>query len=74
MNHCRPNPESQVAENIEYGEAILAALHRKAERQVELIALAHDENMLNLCRLVLDIQAVQEKLVRERYRLSLLRA
>ena len=42
----------------------------KAQRHhLEMIALDQDENLLVLCRLILDIQAVQAKLSRERYRL-----
>jgi hypothetical protein len=56
-----------------YGEAILVALKLKAERQLEVIAPGQQDNLLVLCRLMLDIQAVQEKLSRERWRLSVCR-
>lgn len=62
-----------TSDNIEYGEAILVALKLKAERQLEVIAPDQQDNLLVLCRLMLDIQAVQEKLSRERWRLSVCR-
>jgi hypothetical protein len=60
----------ETPDNIEYGEAILVALKLKAECQLEVIAPGQHDNLLVLCRLMLDIQAVQEKLSRERWRLS----
>ena len=63
-----------AADKIEYGEALLAALKLKAERQVEVISGAQPGDLVTFCRLMLDIQAVQEKLGRERYRFSLLKA
>ena len=60
-------------ETIEYGEAILVALKLKAERQLEVIAPDQPADIVTLCRLMLDIQAVQEKLSRERWRLSVCR-
>ena len=65
--------KEQTPDQIEYGEAILVALKRRAERQLELIAPDQHENLLVLCRLMLDIQAVQEKLSRERWRISVCR-
>jgi hypothetical protein len=65
--------KDQTPNDIEYGEAILVALKLKAERQLEVIAPGQQENLLVLCRLMLDIQAVQEKLSRERLRLSVCR-
>jgi hypothetical protein len=65
--------KEQTPDQIEYGEAILVALKLKAERQVELIAPDQHDNLLVFCRLMLDIQAVQEKLSRERWRLSVCR-
>ena len=65
--------KEQTPDQIEYGEAILVALKLKAERQVELIAPDQHDNLLVFCRLMLDIQAVQEKLSRERWRISVCR-
>jgi len=48
-------------------------LNRKAERQLEVIAPDQQGNLLVLCRSMQDIQAVQEKLSRERWRLSVCR-
>ena len=62
--------QRETQDNIEYGEAILAALRLKAQRQLEVIAPNQEEDLLVLCRLILDIHAVQEKLSKERYRLS----
>ena len=65
--------KEQTSDNIEYGEAILVALKLKAERQLEVIAPDQQDNLLVLCRLMLDIHAVQDKLSRERWRLSVCR-
>jgi hypothetical protein len=48
-------------------------LKRKAERQLEVIALTHDEQVVEFWRALLDMNDAQAKLVRERYRLSVLR-
>ena len=63
----------ETSDKIEYGEAILVAFKLKAERQLEVIAPDQQDNLLVLCRLMLDIQAVQEKLSRERWRISVRR-
>jgi len=63
----------ETPSSIEYGEAILVALKLKAERQLEVIAPDQHDNLLVFCRLMLDIQAVQEKLSRERWRISVCR-
>ena len=68
-----PLRKEQTPDQIEYGEAILVALKLKAERQLEVIAPSQQDNLLVLCRLMLDIQAVQEKLSRERWRISVCR-
>ena len=68
-----PLRKEQTPNNIEYGEAILVALKLKAERQLEVIVPDQQDDLLLLCRLMLDIQAVQEKLSRERCRLSVCR-
>ena len=73
MTHLRSALRKESQESIEYGEAILVALKLQAERQLEVIAPDQQDNLLVLCRLMLDIQAVQEKLSRERWRLSVCR-
>jgi hypothetical protein len=47
-------------------------LKRKAESQLEVIAPAHAEEVVELWRAVLDMHDIQVKLARERYRLSVL--
>jgi hypothetical protein len=73
MTTLRTALKTEIAHNIEYGEAILTMLIRKAERQLEVIAPHQHEDVVALYRLMLDIQAVQDKLGRERYRLSICR-
>ena len=63
----------ETPDQIEYGEAILVALKLKVERQLEVIAPDQQDDLLLLCRLMLDIQAVEEKLGRERWRISVCR-
>jgi hypothetical protein len=65
--------KEQTPDNIEFGEALLVALRLKAQRQLDLIAAAQNEEAVALWRSMLDIQAVQEKLSRERWRLSVCR-
>jgi hypothetical protein len=62
-----------IEANIEYGEAVFTLLKRKAENQLELIAPAHDEHVVEFWRALLDMQTVQAKLDRERHRLTVLR-
>jgi hypothetical protein len=73
MTPLRTTLRNETSDNIEYGEAILVALKLQAECQLELIAPDQQDNLLVLCRLLLDIQAVQEKLSRERWRISVCR-
>ena len=73
MTAIRTTLRKEIPDSIEYGEAILVALNLKAERQFEVIAPDQQDNLLVLCRLMLDIQAVQEKLSRERWRISVCR-
>jgi hypothetical protein len=73
MTAIRTTLRKEIPDSIEYGEAILVALRLKAERQLEVIALDQQDNLLVFCRLMLDIQAVQEKLSRERWRISVCR-
>jgi len=70
MAPVRTTLRKETPNDIEYGEAILVALKLKAERQLEAIAPNQQDNLMVLCRLMLDIQSVQEKLSRERWRLS----
>ena len=63
----------ETPSSIEYGEAILVALRLKAQRQIELVAPHQHEYVIRLYSLILDIQAVQEKLSRERWRISVCR-
>jgi len=65
--------QQHLVAEIEYGEALLTALKLKAERQVELISASQPDELTNFCRLILDIQVVQQRVDRERYRLSLLK-
>jgi hypothetical protein len=65
--------QKEVSDNIEYGEAIFTMLKRKAECQLELIAPAQTEQVVEFWRALLNMHDVQAKLVRERYRLSVLR-
>ena len=73
MTSLRTALQNEINHSIEYGEAILVALKLKAERQLEVIAPDQHDNLLVFCRLMLDIQAVQEKLSRERWRISVCR-
>jgi hypothetical protein len=73
MTSLRTALQNEIIHSIEYGEAILVALKLKAERQLEVIAPDQQDDLLVLCRLMLDIQAVQEKLNRERWRISVCR-
>src|ERR1035441_389713 len=73
MAPVRTTVRKETRDQIEYGEAILVALKLKAERQFEVIAPGQQDNLLVLCRLMLDIRAVQEKLSRERWRISVCR-
>jgi hypothetical protein len=64
--------QNDIESNIEYGEAVFALLKRKAENQLELIAPAHDEHVVEFWRSLLDMQTVQAKLDQERHRLSVM--
>lgn len=63
----------EISDNIEYGEAALTMLRRKAECQLERIAPGHDEQVVEFWRSLLDIQVIQNRLSQERYRLSVLK-
>lgn len=65
--------QNDIAANIEYGEAILTMLKRKAECQLELIAPAQPETVVEFWRAMLDMQTVQAQITRERYRLFTIR-
>ena len=73
MTPLRTAFQNEIAHNIEYGEALLIALRRKAERQFDAVVPDQNESLLALWRSMLDIQAIQEKLSRERWRLSVCR-
>lgn len=64
--------QNEIETNIEFGEAVLMMLKRKAENQLELIAPAHDEQVVEFWRSLLDMHTVQAKLGRERHRLSVI--
>jgi hypothetical protein len=64
--------QKDIESNVEYGEAVFALLKRKAENQLELIAPAHSEQVVEFWRALLAMQTVQVKLGRERHRLSVL--
>ena len=64
--------QQEIASNVEYGEAVFALLKRKAESQLELIAPAHSEQVVEFWRALLAMQTVQAKLDQERHRLSVL--
>ncbi|HLK65037.1 MAG TPA: hypothetical protein VKU19_16455 [Bryobacteraceae bacterium] len=72
MTPLRTALQKEAADNIEYGEAILTMLKRKAESQLEVIAPTQSEQVVEFCRALVDMQTVQAKLSAERYRLSLL--
>lgn len=74
MTSLRTAFQEEISDNIQYGEAILTALKLKAERQLELIAPAQPENVVEFWRALLDMQTVQAKLSTERYRLSTLKS
>ena len=59
--------------NIEFGEAVLAMLKRKAEQQLEIIAPAHDEHVVEFWKSLLDMLTILAKLGRERHRLTVLK-
>jgi hypothetical protein len=73
MTAIRTAHRKETPDQIEYGEAILVALRLKAQRQIELVAPHQHEDVIRLYSLMLDIQAVQEKLSRERWRISVCR-
>jgi hypothetical protein len=72
MTPLRTALRKETSDTIEYGEAILVALRLKMQRQLDLIAAAQNEDAVALWRSMLDILAVQDKLSRERHRLSTL--
>ena len=52
MTPLRPALQKKRSDNIEYGEAILAMLKRKAERQLEVIAPAQDEQVVEFWKVL----------------------
>jgi len=74
MTPNRTTLQKQISDNIEYGESILTMLKRKAESQLDVIAPAQDEQIVEFWKVLLDIHTVADKLGRERYRLSVIQA
>ena len=70
MTPLRTALQKEAADNIEFGEAILTMLKRKAECQLELIAPAYPEEVVELWCALLHMHEVQATLLRERFRLS----
>lgn len=54
--------QSEIETNVEFGEAVLTMLKRKAECQLEIIAPAYGEHLVEFWRALLDMQTVQAKL------------
>ena len=73
MTPPRRTFQQELSDNIEYGEAVLTMLKRKAECHLERIAPGQDEQVVEFWRALLDIQTVQNRLGQERYRLSVLK-
>ena len=73
MTTLRSTFQKEISDNIEYGEAVLTMLKRKAECQLDRIAPGHDEQIVEFWRSLLNMQIVQGRLGQERYRLSLLK-
>jgi hypothetical protein len=74
MTPLRSAFQKDIENNVEYGEAVFALLKRITENQLELIAPAHSEQVVEFWRALLDMQTVQAKLDQERHRLSVLQA
>ena len=72
MTPLRTALQKEISDNIEYGEAIFTMLKLKAQSQLEIVAPAQTEEVVELWRALLAMHEVQVKLVRERYRLSVL--
>jgi len=64
--------QKEAADNLEFGEAILTMLRRKTENQLENVAPAHDEQLGEILRALLDMHVIQKRLSQERHRLSVL--
>ena len=71
-----PNTDTRqkITANVEFGEAILHMLTRKAECKLPVIARTQPAEVVEFLETVLNIQLVQGKLVSERVRLSMLKA
>ncbi len=74
MTPLRSALQKEISDNVEYGEAILTMLKRKAERQLEIIAPAQDGRLIEVLRVLLDMQYVEVTLIYERYPLYTLKA
>jgi hypothetical protein len=62
--------QKELESNVEYGEAVFTLLKRKAENQLELIAPAYSEQVVEFWCALLAMHEVQVKLDRERHRLT----
>lgn len=71
-----PTPHSELREritaNVELGEALVLMLTRKAQGHLEKIARTQDEDVVEFSRCLVDLQAVQHQLGKERHRLAAL--
>jgi hypothetical protein len=70
MTPLRTALQKEAAANLEFGEAILSMLKRKAESQLAIIAPAHDEQLVEILRALVDMHVIQNRLSQERHRLS----
>ena len=62
--------QKECADNIELAEGLFGMLRRKAEQQLENVAPAYPDEVLELWRALLHMHEVQATLLRERFRLS----
>jgi len=72
MKLLRTALQNEISDNIEYGELILATLKRKADCQLELIAPAPDEAVVEVLRALVDMHVIQNRLSQDRHRISVL--
>jgi hypothetical protein len=74
MTPLRTAFQKELQDNIDYGELVFALLKRKAESHLEIISPSQDEQIVSLLRALVDMHNIQNKLGKERYRLSVLKA
>jgi hypothetical protein len=74
MMASHTDTREKIAANIQFGEAILSLLTRKAECELPVIARTQPAEVVEFLQTVLHIQIVQGKLVSERLRFSMLKA